>query len=49
MFAHRSDNRVLSTTKDRSLSGLFLCLMTEEIRTNDVDLMVSFQPAPSTN
>jgi len=39
MFAHRSDNRVLSTTKDRSLSGLILGLMTEETKTNDVNLL----------
>ena len=46
---HRSDNRLLSTTKDPSLSGLFLGQMTVDARTNDVDLTVPIQPTSSKN
>ena len=45
MFVHRSNARHVSTTKDRFLIGLFLSQMMEEIRTNDVDPMISYQPA----
>ena len=38
LFAHRLDDRLLSTTKDRSLSDLFLGLKTEESKINEVDL-----------